>query len=688
MNSREYSIITLIKDNDFIEIDYLARFHSVSVRTIKNDLKSINGLLKDNHLSELIYDGSGKITKGEDFSQLQNFIIIKDFYTYKLSKDERIKLSSIAFALSTEYITFAQIADKMMVSRATIIKDLDDIKRYLKQWNLKLLSYPNKGILVKGKEISKRSLLFETELINKFQLFKILGLDVSNKKIAQRILEEQERVFGNYLTDDSYEKLVLYLCIMIDRNLSGKYIEEQKDFDTFYFDMAESIEKMLVQYCGVNENSNEVLYISQLLNQCRFIRKQTLDSTILKARFLTRKFIESISKDLEIDLTHDFELYDGLSQHLALMLVSNLQDYSKNDFLEKFRRENQRVIDITNKNKGMIEEYYNRNISENEVIFMSLHICAAIERKNVSHLELNAIVVCNGGVGTSQLLIAKLSNYFNFSTIKAISLHELEHIDLNKADIIVSTITIDKIDHDYVKVNPLLKDEDFLKVSSVMREISKKKNVLESSSQSIKDSEINEVMEIISPIIEQECPEKQLEILQKISFRLNKKYKQKSENNTVDGPRLYQLLTEDFVKVDVECETWEEAVRKSGIILEEKNYVTERYIDEVVKTLKINGPYVVFSKGFAFPHETFDKGSSQLGMSLIRLKKPVCFNSENDPVDFVCMISTINQKSHLKSFFTFVNLLQNKEFKKDLYAAKTPEKVAETIRKFDILLEC
>lgn len=44
------------------------------------------------------------------------------------------------------------IADNLVVSRSTVINDLSKIKAYIGQGNLKVLSHPNKGLRVEGKE--------------------------------------------------------------------------------------------------------------------------------------------------------------------------------------------------------------------------------------------------------------------------------------------------------------------------------------------------------------------------------------------------------------------------------------------------------------------------------------------------------------------------------------------------------
>lgn len=60
---------------------------------------------------------------------------------------------------SSDYITLATIADSLMVSRATVINDLKDIKKYIKEGNLDVISHANKGLKIDGLESDKRKFL-------------------------------------------------------------------------------------------------------------------------------------------------------------------------------------------------------------------------------------------------------------------------------------------------------------------------------------------------------------------------------------------------------------------------------------------------------------------------------------------------------------------------------------------------
>lgn len=58
-----------------------------------------------------------------------------------------------------------------------------------------------------------------------------------------------------------------------------------------------------------------------------------------------------------------------------------------------------------------------------------------------------------------------------------------------------------------------------------------------------------------------------------------------------------------------------------------------------------------------------------------------------DPVEYVCCLSAVDHKTHLKAFFNLVNLLKKEEFKEMLRTCRTPEEVSGVIERMEYGLE-
>ena len=160
MNQRISTIIHILNNpKQPVSIGELAEQFQVSQRTIRNDLKEIGSMLQDNGLPELSIQSGGQIVPPEDFDQLLHTLLPGDFYTYKLSREERVWAAAAMLVSASTFVTLGEIAENLFVSRATIINDLDLIRDFIARDGLELVSKANKGLLVEGTEHTKRSFL-------------------------------------------------------------------------------------------------------------------------------------------------------------------------------------------------------------------------------------------------------------------------------------------------------------------------------------------------------------------------------------------------------------------------------------------------------------------------------------------------------------------------------------------------
>ena len=157
MNKRRMDII-----NDLANLErtstlaVLTEKYGVSTRTIRSDLGAINEILEKGGLSPVELRRGGEIHCGLDFVGILELVDVEDYYEYRLSREERIRIAATLMVQSADYITLSAIAEHLFVIRATVIEDLDEIKNLIRRGGLEVISSPNKGQRVVGKESAKR----------------------------------------------------------------------------------------------------------------------------------------------------------------------------------------------------------------------------------------------------------------------------------------------------------------------------------------------------------------------------------------------------------------------------------------------------------------------------------------------------------------------------------------------------
>ena len=689
MNKRSREILSqLITKTEYsqtISIQDLAEMFKVSSRTIRYDIEQINDYLKENHLQPLNLGKQGVINTQADITKARESLSEEGFYSFKLSREERVCFSAVMMICSDDYITLSEIADQLFVSRSTIIQDLEHIKSFFRERHLYVLSHSNKGLLLEGREIDKRNLLidmiqsensiFKAEPI--FQhltqcLSKNLKIDLEDISMIEKIINEAEHIYGRFLTDQSFVQLRNYFQLSLYRLRKAHYVEYGDDKNSKW-DMAKGMIDQIQQFIVKEIPDTEIYYVASVLNRMKYIKKTTSNKEIVKMQVITRNFIEKISKDIHRNLQGDYIFYENLIDHLESTFSTLGDRFAINSVVDEILQRYPEVKQATERNVYVFEEYVGRKLSEEEIAYIVVHICAAIERNKNETVRYSVVLVCNGGIGTSQLLLARLEKFFHLDVIDIIPAHDIENMNMDDVDAVISTISLEGKGIEYIQVDPLLTDEDCIRVgeklSKIHPKVSEKETISEENQDSLKS------LETIKDILEED--EEEIAI-GKIKSVIESFFQKKEETTLSD------LLPAQAIQIGVECSDWKGAIEASAKYLLKNGAINENYIKAMIKNVMENGPYIVVAPGFALPHEALNAGASKVGMSLIRLKTPVPFGKkEMDPIEWVCCLSAINKETHLKAMFQLVNLFYNQSFRKQIKECKTGEEIYKIIEQFE-----
>lgn len=689
MNKRSREILSnLIQKKEYGQAAYmkeLAEQFGVSTRTIRNDLEQINEFLSKNQLSGLSLGKQGVIKTGKDMERARKYLFRDDFYSYKLEKNERKIFMATLLICEKDYRTLSDLADCMYVSRSTVIQDLDTLKTFFRKHKLYVVSHSNKGLMLEGEEKNKRLLLLSMVKKNESvyreapvfermmnSLKEECRVDMEDLKTMEKVINLSEHFSGRFLTDTSFANLKYFMVLSLYRMRLNMYAEQEGKKNSKY-EMAGYMLKQLSDFAEIEVVEDEIKFLSRILNEMRYIKKTTSNQEIVKMQVITRTFIEHISSDIDLNLQGDYIFYENLINHLESMFSSAIQDNTMNSVVTEVLERYPKIQKAVQNNVYVLEDYIGRKLNEAEVSYIVVHICAAIERNRNSAERYSVILVCNGGIGTSQLLLARLKKYFNIHVADIIPAHDLKNASLGEADVIISTVALDT--HlEYIQVDPLLNDEDCINVGKKLSRIKKnhgggRKQKEKGSTETVHMNRIKEIL------IEDTSPEQRL-------FQIEEVVKE-FYHKEVSLP-LTKMLPKEAIRLNVSCNNWKEAIRQSAQYLLMNECIEERYVSCMIENVEQNGPYILVAPGFALPHEALNAGAKKVGMSLIRLKEAVVFGKpEFDPVEWVCCLSAINKETHLKAMFHLVNLFHNEKFRDEIRPAKSGEEIYNAIKRYE-----
>ncbi|QXN86056.1 PTS sugar transporter subunit IIA [Tetragenococcus halophilus] len=348
--------------------------------------------------------------------------------------------------------------------------------------------------------------------------------------------------------------------------------------------------------------------------------------------------IKKISKELNIDLTKDKELYENLALHFQTTITkdTDISDLINEEMYKKIRNMYSTVYAAVKKVMKQVFTQHHISIRDDkEYSFVTLHLISSMEKmKNIYTKNLNVFLVCHMGVGTSQFLKNKLEQHFNFP-MEVVTKDYLQ-AHLYDADMIISTVPLEVIDIPFVEVSAVLSEIDVNKIQLLEKKILDEK------------------------MIQEKITEGSYE------------------------PMLKELLTENTIDTQVNVNGWKEAIIYGGKILEEEGTIDRTYTNSMVESVEKFGPYIVIAPHIALAHASSKDGVHKIGMSLITLDKGINFgNKENDPVYTVICLAAIDHNSHLKALSELVEALKEDRFNR-LLRSSDKEGILQYIDKTEI----
>lgn len=636
LNARRQELIKLLETSAYnvsLTIDQISGILGVSRRTVRYDLDSIGDELRKKGLILCKKANKGIWVEPVDAGQSTvKASRLPEYREYVLSKKERCHAIIVNMLNCQAELSLEQLADKLIVSRSTLMADLEAVREYLEKHNLSLCSKRGLGLWIQGEEEDVRKVLIgifaacmhdfdgsqyisEDACPYEAILFREYAQDVPVKEIARYVIEVIEENHLPY-NDFSINYMVLSLTVQLKRLTLGKQITKLSghmfdDYGSAFLNrLSSKIATHFSQYHEYFRNSLEVAFITfQLLcSKISFfsqLEERQKETATQLAFHLAETFVKSCQTWLGDVYSDDEELMYGLALHLQPAIQRARYGIQlTNPMLPQIRDRYHELFIIAVNAVKEIEERLGTRLSEDEIGYLTIHLGGAIERKKIRSLrKLKVLLICGNGIGTAKLLSITLKNRMPYLDIaRVVSVYEWKQQDLAHFDLVISTVPLK------------LKDKAILHVSPILSE-----------------TEI--------AVIENQ-----------IQYFYNKKFTPVESSGAKKGMLdLKDVLLPEVIELDVRVNSWEDAIRAAGKLLVNIDAVDEAYVDSMVTCVNDMGPYIVIGPGIAMPHSRPEDGVKKICLSMVRLAKPVPFGSlKNDPVDLVVAFGAVDSDSHFQ----------------------------------------
>jgi mannitol operon transcriptional antiterminator len=230
------------------------------------------------------------------------------------------------------------------------------------------------------------------------------------------------------------------------------------------------IGKELSTMLEVSFTIDDISYLAAILKGSKLHAADAVpyDSVLLGQ--LIRNLIKDVSAQLQIDLTKDFPLYQGLLAHMEPSLFRIKQEMGLyNPLTEEIKRKYPVLFLAvkTSLEKGFKEI---KEFPEDEIAFIVLHFGSALVLRE-EEISIRALIVCPTGIGTSKMLASRIKKeIIEIETVEIKTIKDIQQQgSLKNYDVIISTVRLPYIDSDYILVSPLLSEENILNIRNYLR---------------------------------------------------------------------------------------------------------------------------------------------------------------------------------------------------------------------------
>lgn len=507
LTSRSRELLKKIIDAKYpVRVKDLAQEFRVSERTIKYDLDLIRLWLQE-HKAELHSQPNKGIWFAGDTAarnKLRSLLATNNKENVFLNQRERVEAIVFDLLLTDTYLAANALAEKIGVSRNTVVADLTEVEKFLQSWRLSLARKAGAGIKLEGTEIDRRltlEYLLQARL-SSAAMFEIMEAVMDRKSFTEMKLPEQlllsppelnllletvkslagrAKEIGVFLADRVVIGLLVRLVVVLARvkahhELPPEAFSRSKYLDLDHSKVFHTCSEVLSELGGrlnVSFSPQEVRYISlqfvgsnlPFLAEPRVNAQDLPDPAVLVARIILK-----VSEAVQWPFSTDAELFHNLVAHMSEKLSKYKYGVLEpNPLLGQTIRSYRALFEEVKKACQEVLSPYEIFLTDSDVGYIVLHFEAARERLAESG-QVRALVVCGSGRGTARLVKNILENELkNLQVVGVCSAMEVEKaLRSHKVDFVVSVLPID-LEVPVVVVNPIPTKQDIGAILNLMK---------------------------------------------------------------------------------------------------------------------------------------------------------------------------------------------------------------------------
>jgi activator of the mannose operon (transcriptional antiterminator) len=391
---------------------------------------------------------------------------------------------------SPKSINIYHLFSKYYVGDSVTFNDEQIMSEELKKYNL-VLERKNRTLAILGEEVNIRKAI--KDIIEIFNTIDIDDLKRNqelnfNQYDVLFILEQLRKIEDDLDITIPYPYNVnifshLYILLSRSRKVStGLFTDKisNEEMENMKRDILYPVAKVIVhnfeKYLSSSLPDSEIYFLYQYLVSSRMQGSLAITSTFSsEVTQVTKAYIEGMSTSLGINIESQ-SIFIDLANHIKPMLNRLVHKIRiKNSLLSQIKITYEEVfLGVTNVSELISKKFNLPDINDDENGFITLYFAKAIETGQHQR-PIKTLIMCTTGIGTSELLKAKVSKKFpEIEIVDVVSSRNTQMLKdkYSDADLILSTVHMkEEVPIPYLLVSAMFTIDDQKRLQGKIEEI-------------------------------------------------------------------------------------------------------------------------------------------------------------------------------------------------------------------------
>ncbi|MBW4839991.1 MAG: BglG family transcription antiterminator, partial [Paenibacillaceae bacterium] len=489
MTARQKQILILLlgRKNGMTAAEIAAEIN-VSVRTVHRELDEIEKILayfglllhRKSGTGISVWSNAAGSEEGKKLQEARRLLLVDKPSDY--SGEERQLLLICRLLEEQEPCKLFTLAHGLKVTVATISSDLDEVEPWARRFGLELVRRRGYGVELIGDEQGKRAALCQlaadhldySDLIGgspvsqvssaNAKLLEVVG--THNLMTVENTLWAMNWNWTEHLSENAYTQLLIHLSVSVNRINAGRFVGAGQGKPLFTWAGGEQDEDetsrfalRLADQLTLAFPPEEIAYMNGLFNRAKEASPELVQADLELVDTVYR-LTENVVKRTGIPFQEDRLLRSGLLEHMG-PAFKRIREGSRirNPLLGAIRKDYEELFGIVR--EAMNDSAAGLEVPDEEIGFLVMHFGASIERLNQLGRNVRAILVCSSGLSSSKLLATRLAKEMpQIEVLGNVSWYEAKRLPESDYDLIISTIDLPLPEDRYVRLSPLLTEED------------------------------------------------------------------------------------------------------------------------------------------------------------------------------------------------------------------------------------